>query len=113
MCSARSSRRAPSLLHDCFFFQAEDGIRDGHVTGVKTCALPILMENSPEGAGMGTSGFVGQILTLTSMGFTAENLLSIGILHLAGPALISLVVSSWMRRKGWIRSGDMFLKTGK
>src|SRR5690348_18233758 len=25
-----------------FFFQAEDGIRDGRVTGVQTCALPIL-----------------------------------------------------------------------
>ena len=24
------------------FFQAEDGIRDGLVTGVQTCALPIL-----------------------------------------------------------------------
>src|SRR5207253_5314813 len=23
------------------FFQADDGIRDGHVTGVQTCALPI------------------------------------------------------------------------
>src|SRR4051794_41427829 len=31
-----------------FFFQAEDGIRDGRVTGVQTCALPILtsQENS-------------------------------------------------------------------
>src|SRR5439155_13407372 len=26
-----------------FFFQAEDGIRGGHVTGVQTCALPISM----------------------------------------------------------------------
>src|SRR5207248_7777747 len=26
----------------CFFFQAEDGIRDRTVTGVQTCALPIL-----------------------------------------------------------------------
>src|SRR5207253_6897011 len=26
---------------ESFFFQAEDGIRDGHVTGVQTCALPI------------------------------------------------------------------------
>src|SRR5688500_20205894 len=26
----------------CFFFQAEDGIRDYKVTGVQTCALPIL-----------------------------------------------------------------------
>src|SRR5690606_40579963 len=28
-----------------FFFQAEDGIRDFHVTGVQTCALPISDEN--------------------------------------------------------------------
>src|SRR5690606_29809700 len=27
-----------------FFFQAEDGIRDFHVTGVQTCALPICFE---------------------------------------------------------------------
>src|SRR5690606_40255859 len=27
-----------------FFFQAEDGIRDFHVTGVQTCALPIWEE---------------------------------------------------------------------
>src|SRR5689334_23908234 len=30
------------VLFSCFFFfQAEDGIRDGTVTGVQTCALPI------------------------------------------------------------------------
>src|SRR5690606_39987216 len=29
------------LLPSPFFFQAEDGIRDFHVTGVQTCALPI------------------------------------------------------------------------
>ena len=29
----------------CFFFQAEDGIRDTSVTGVQTCALPILDGN--------------------------------------------------------------------
>src|SRR5690606_39554444 len=29
------------LLSFVFFFQAEDGIRDFHVTGVQTCALPI------------------------------------------------------------------------
>src|SRR5215208_5041641 len=33
-----------------FFFQAEDGIRDGHVTGVQTCALPISATGS---TGMG------------------------------------------------------------
>src|SRR5690606_40674464 len=29
------------LFYLFFFFQAEDGIRDFHVTGVQTCALPI------------------------------------------------------------------------
>ena len=32
----------------CFFFQAEDGIRDRLVTGVQTCALPILLLVSNE-----------------------------------------------------------------
>src|SRR5690606_40610005 len=29
------------VVSGIFFFQAEDGIRDFHVTGVQTCALPI------------------------------------------------------------------------
>src|SRR5690606_40246154 len=29
------------IMYILFFFQAEDGIRDFHVTGVQTCALPI------------------------------------------------------------------------
>src|SRR5207253_4061688 len=36
-----ASDRAPARRR-AFFFQAEDGIRGGHVTGVQTCALPIL-----------------------------------------------------------------------
>src|SRR6266568_2514087 len=31
------------IIRSNFFFQAEDGIRDGTVTGVQTCALPILL----------------------------------------------------------------------
>ena len=71
-----------------------------------------LMENTPEGAGMGTSGFVGQIFTLTTMGFDSETFLYIGLLHFAGPVGISLALSTWMRKKGWIRPNDMLLKTG-
>src|SRR6266498_6163347 len=33
-----------------FFFQAEDGIRDADVTGVQTCALPILWYRLAAGA---------------------------------------------------------------
>src|SRR5215475_14709930 len=41
----RDLRYGGKIAHDIealfFFFQAEDGIRDFHVTGVQTCALPI------------------------------------------------------------------------
>src|SRR2546430_10400289 len=41
-------KRSPRWWHGlpyslCFFFQAEDGIRDLTVTGVQTCALPIYL----------------------------------------------------------------------
>src|SRR5690606_10344563 len=36
-----------SLFIIFFFFQAEDGIRDFHVTGVQTCALPICLDLFP------------------------------------------------------------------
>src|SRR5690606_40136810 len=41
-----------------FFFQAEDGIRDFHVTGVQTCALPISpsSEPAPEGCASWPAG---------------------------------------------------------
>src|SRR5467141_4412028 len=35
------------LIYSCFFFQAEDGIRDSSVTGVQTCALPIFARDDP------------------------------------------------------------------
>src|SRR6266511_4626334 len=37
--------RIESCILFFFFFQAEDGIRDFHVTGVQTCALPISAEH--------------------------------------------------------------------
>src|SRR5690625_7015694 len=44
-----------------FFFQAEDGIRDGHVTGVQTCALPI----SPKVMSGATAAMIAFSLVLT------------------------------------------------
>src|SRR5439155_14969166 len=43
-----------------FFFQAEDGIRDGHVTGVQTCALPIY-EAAARGVDAGAHGHVPRL----------------------------------------------------
>lgn len=65
------------------------------------------MENVKEGAGMGTSGLVGQIFTFTTMGFTADVFLKVVILHFIGPALISLLLSEILRKRGWIKYGDM------
>src|SRR5207244_9924785 len=48
----------------CFFFQAEDGIRDDLVTGVQTCALPI----SPGGGRMKIKAVNGFARTLKSEG---------------------------------------------
>src|SRR5207237_6234444 len=47
-----------SSLYYCifFFFQAEDGIRDSSVTGVQTCALPILVSSWSYGATHGAHG---------------------------------------------------------
>src|SRR5690625_2116795 len=42
-----------------FFFQAEDGIRAGHVTGVQTCALPIFLLIIVGGTGLGV--LIGQL----------------------------------------------------
>src|SRR6266568_7684289 len=48
-----------------FFFQAEDGIRDGTVTGVQTCALPI--SSMQEGFGSSTVVYSGTPSPVTSV----------------------------------------------
>lgn len=65
------------------------------------------MTNLPAGAGMGTSGLVGPIMTFTDMGFSSSVLVAVVLLHLIGPALVSVIVSEWMRKRGHIRFGDM------
>jgi uncharacterized membrane protein len=65
------------------------------------------MENNKIGAGMGTSGLVGQFATLETMGSAA--LLPMLLLHFILPAIITLIVSEFMRKKGWIKFGDMAL----
>lgn len=65
-----------------------------------------LMNNS-SGAGMGTSGFVGQLMTFEQMGFSWEIFTVVLLLHIIGPALITLIISEWFRKKGWIQPGDL------
>lgn len=65
------------------------------------------MQSNSIGAGMGTSGLVGQISTLSVMG--KDSIISIIIMHFILPAIISLIVSEYMRKKGYIKYGDMKL----
>lgn len=71
------------------------------------------MTSNAAGAGMGTSGFVGQIMTLQTMGFSTSVLIQILILHIVAPAVISLAISEWMRYRGWIKPGQMKIFTGE
>ena len=70
------------------------------------------MENNPSGAGMGTSGLVGQFMTWQTMA-GSENpiilLIKILLLHFILPGLIAWFVSFIMRKKGIIKDGDMKL----
>ncbi|MFC7061484.1 PTS transporter subunit IIC [Halobacillus seohaensis] len=68
------------------------------------------LENNAAGAGMGTSGFVGQIMTFESLGFTWEVAIAILFLHFIGPAVISYIIAFWFRKKGWIKPGDMVIE---
>src|SRR5256886_5563349 len=45
-----------AMIRRCFFFQAEDGIRDLTVTGVQTCALPILSYGRLDGVAVVAEG---------------------------------------------------------
>lgn len=68
------------------------------------------MTNNEAGAGMGTSGLVGQFMAMETMGFSMSTLLMVLVFHILVPALISLLCFYYMRQKGWIKTGDLLLK---
>lgn len=67
------------------------------------------MENNTAGAGMGTSGLVGQIMAFETMGFTLPIFIQVVLLHVIAPAIISVAVAIFLRKIGWIKQGDMTL----
>ncbi|KAB3528947.1 PTS transporter subunit IIC [Alkaliphilus serpentinus] len=72
------------------------------------------MENNSVGAGMGTSGLVGQFGTVAKM--VTENgdpmttvITKIILLHFILPAILTWIIAEWMRKKELIKTGDMLL----
>ena len=71
------------------------------------------MTNNASGAGMGTSGLVGQFMTWQTMAGTTNHtvlILEILLLHFVLPALIALLVSYILRKAKIIKDGDMKLQ---
>lgn len=71
------------------------------------------MTSTPVGSGMGSAGFVGQFTAYASMtegglsGWLA--IVQILVMHFILPAGVTLLVSEFMRKKNWIKQGDMAL----
>lgn len=71
--------------------------------------LGFRMSNIPSGAGMGTSGLVGQVGTINAMGNAPTVWFAIALLHFVAPAIITLVIGYFFRRRAWIKDGDLQL----
>lgn len=70
------------------------------------------MTNNATGAGMGTAGLVGQIMTWQTMTLSESStivIIKIVAIHILLPAIVTVCISEFMRKKGWIKSGDMKL----
>lgn len=71
------------------------------------------MENNSYGAGMGTSGLVGQFMTYQTMIETTSKVFVITeiiVMHFLLPAVLTLAIAEFMRKKNWIKSGDLKLE---
>ena len=68
------------------------------------------VETNSLGAGMGTSGLVGQIQTLYVMG--SDALWKVLFIQVLLPVCVSLLVWRFLRRLKWIKDGDMVLPKG-
>ena len=70
------------------------------------------MTNNATGSGMGTAGLVGQIMTWQTMvGPESAQIVLVKILliQIILPAIVTLFISEFMRKKKWIKFGDMKL----
>lgn len=74
--------------------------------------MVLKMTSNATGSGMGTAGLVGQIMTWQTMTATEPGtvvLIKILVIQILLPAVVTLGISEFMRKKGWIKFGDMKL----
>ena len=72
------------------------------------------LENTPIGSGMGTCGLVGQIGAVTAMNQAGRGslgvYLSVLLLHIIAPAILTILFTAPLRKIGWIKAGDLKLE---
>lgn len=74
--------------------------------------IVLKMTNNATGSGMGTAGLVGQIMTWQTMIVNEAPAVVLGkivLIQIILPAIVTLIISEFMRKKGWIKYGDMKL----
>lgn len=71
------------------------------------------METNAAGAGMGTSGFVGQIMTIETMGADLNVFILILVFHIVLPAVVTLLFYYVMTRLSLIKPGDQKLRVAE
>jgi uncharacterized membrane protein len=74
---------------------------------ISTCLFQLKCGAS--GGGMGTSGLVGVFSLFENTPITFVSVLGIILLMIILPGLLNIVISEFMRKKGWIKFGDMKL----
>lgn len=77
------------------------------ILGMMSTTLFQITSNSI-GAGMGTSGLVGQIQTLAVMG--QDSIILIIFSQIILPAIISLIIAKFLKKNNFIKDGDMLLE---
>lgn len=65
------------------------------------------MESNMIGAGMGTSGLVGQFALIETMGGSSKVIISMVLMHFILPGLITYLIAKGMKKKEFIKTGDM------
>ena len=71
------------------------------------------ISSNATGSGMGTAGLVGPIMTYQTMVQTETPEAALGkvlLMQIILPAVVTLIISEYMRKKKWIKSGDMKLE---
>ena len=90
------------------------------ITGpLATCLFKLRMDGAPISSGMGTCGLVGQIGVYTGWiddvasgakaAVTAFDWLGLVLISFVLPAILSLLIHAFVRKRGWVKDGDMKL----